>query len=335
MAGVLMPIGGAEDKTRPAPVLARFLALAGGVAARIVVISTASSLGDVITAVYLRLFDRLGAAEAIGMRPESRAEADHPRLAGQVAEATGVFLTGGNQMKLSTVLGGTRLGEAIAAAHARGAVVGGTSAGASALSRHMVSFGAEGATPKQRMSQLSAGLGLIDGVVIDQHFSQRNRIGRLLSLVAASPELLGVGIDEDTAAVIDPDGVAEVIGRGAVTVVDGRHVVSGAATAKRTAPLLVSGAVLHILPEGCRFDLRARRLLAAPGQEVPAAGGPTPRLLTVADVPSTLGQRSRQIAAEGAFGGSYHPGGRHRPRRHAGSSGHPDFPQWTDEEASE
>jgi len=307
MGGVLVPIGGAEDKAGPAAVLARFVALAGGGRASIVVISTASSLGDEITGVYLRVFDGLGAARVVGMRPETRAEAEDPRLAAAVGESTGVFMTGGNQVKLATALGGTRLGAAIRAAHERGAVVGGTSAGASALARHMISFGAEGATPKQRMSQLSAGLGLLDGVVIDQHFQQRNRIGRLLSLVAASPELLGIGLDENTAAVIGPDGVAEVVGRGVLTVVDGRHLVTNSATAKRTEPLLVSGAVLHTLPAGSRFDLPARTLLAGPGVPDAAESAGRVRLTTLADVPANLRPRPRRIRAEGAHGDQYHP----------------------------
>jgi cyanophycinase len=307
MGGALMPIGGAEDKVGRAPVLARFVALAGGGSGSIAVISTASSLGDEITGVYLRVFDELGAGRVVGFRPETRAEAADPALAAAVDAATGVFLTGGNQLKLSAVLGGTALGAAIRAAHERGAVVGGTSAGASAIARHMVSFGAEGATPKQRMSQLSAGLGLLDGVVIDQHFSQRNRIGRLLSLVATSPELLGLGLDENTAAVVGSDGIAEVVGRGVLTVVDGGGVVTNAATATRTAPLLVSGAVLHTLPQGSRFDLGARRLLSGPGVPDAAGAADRIRLMTLADVPTGLQARPRRIRAEGVRGERYHP----------------------------
>lgn len=132
-----MPIGGAEDKARPAAVLTRFVALAGGPRASIVVISTASSLSAEITSVYLRAFDELGAGQVVGIRPETRIEADLPALAVAVEAATGVFMTGGNQMKLSTALGGTRLGAAIRAAHESGVVVAGTSAGASAIGRHM------------------------------------------------------------------------------------------------------------------------------------------------------------------------------------------------------
>jgi cyanophycinase len=149
-------------------------------------------------------------------------------------------------------------------------VVAGTSAGASIQSSHMVAFGPGGSTPKQRMTQLAEGLGLVRDVVIDQHFGQRNRYGRLLMLVAQSPGLLGIGIDEDTAAVVttEPGGeVLRVVGRGAVTVFDGRHMVSNAHEARRTAPLLASGVVLHVLPEGFSYNLTSRELVPT---------GPTP-----------------------------------------------------------
>ena len=175
-----------------------------------------------------------------------------------------MFLTGGNQSRLTQVVAGTRLATRIANAHDRGAVLAGTSAGASAMASHMVAYGNPGPTPKNRMVQLSAGLGIIDGVVIDQHFEQRGRIGRLLALVAQSPSLLGIGIDEDTCAIVSADRTMEVIGKGAVTIVDGRHVTTDAYRGKGYKPLMVSGAILHSLPAGTWFDLRRRELLAGP-----------------------------------------------------------------------
>jgi len=225
------------------------------------VIATASSLGDEILGMYRQVFTDLGAAEVMPLRPATREEADAPGPAETVARATGVFMTGGNQLRLSMVVAGTRLGAALLDAHRRGAVVGGTSAGASALSAHMVAFGGPGEVPKQRLAHMSAGLGLLPGAVIDQHFSQRNRLGRLLLLVAESPSQLGIGIDEDTAAVISPDGVLEVLGKGTVTVVDGSKAQSDAFEVRARRPVLVSGVVLHALPPGYRFDLGARVLL--------------------------------------------------------------------------
>lgn len=263
-SGPLMLIGGAEDKLGQRAILTRFVRLAGGAAARLVVISTASSLGDAATDLYVELFRSMGVGDVRGSRPLSRSEAGKVEQAALLEDATGVFMTGGNQMKLAGVLAGTRMGKALLDAHRRGAVVAGTSAGASAQSTHMVAFGADGATPKFRMVQMSAGLGLIDGVVIDQHFEQRNRYGRLLALVAHSPALLGIGVDEDTAAIITRDGILEVMGKGAVTIVDGSEARSNVDSAMRTEPLLVSGAVLHVLPASARFDLAGRVLL--PGE---------------------------------------------------------------------
>ena len=175
------------------------------------------------------------------MRPESRDEAHDPDLVKAVGEATGIFMTGGNQLKLSAIVCGTPLGDAIVEAHRRGAVVAGTSAGASIQSSHMVAFGVGGATPKQRMTQVAAGLGLVSTAVIDQHFDQRNRYGRLLMIVAQSPQLLGIGVDEDTCAVItheadgeSPREVLRVMGRGCVTILDPARIVSNAHEAKRS-----------------------------------------------------------------------------------------------------
>jgi cyanophycinase len=259
--GPVMIIGGAEDKLRDKVILARFIELAGGADANIVVISTASELGDVATEFYRELFRGLGVERVFGLRPLSRDEANRKDVAKVLADATGVFLTGGNQLRLSSVVGGTKLGAALIDAHERGAVVAGTSAGASAVSSHMVAFGSSGATPKHRMVHMSAGLGLLSNVVVDQHFEQRTRLGRLLAVVAQSPSLIGLGLDEDTAAIVHEGETLEVIGRGAVTIVDGSRVVTDAFRTKGYRPMMVSGAILHSLPSGFRFDLRDREVL--------------------------------------------------------------------------
>jgi cyanophycinase len=262
-AGPVMMIGGAEDKRRDRLILTRFIEFAGGADSRIVVVSTASSLGELAAARYAELFNELGAGHVVGIRPLTREEANAPEAYEPFTDATGVFLTGGNQLRLVTVVGATRLEDALVSAHDRGAVVGGTSAGASAVAAHMVAFGRPGASPKHRMIHLSAGLGLVQGIVVDQHFEQRGRWGRLLAAVALSPRLLGIGLDEDTAAVIHADRTLEVIGRGAVTIVDGSQVATDAHQMKGHRPMMVSGAIVHALPSGYRFDLRARRLLPA------------------------------------------------------------------------
>jgi len=259
-----MIIGGAEDKLRKRAILKELVHASGGEQARIAIIPTASSLGDAVVEVYDALFRSLGAAEVLPVRPETRDDAHDDALLDRLGSATGIFMTGGNQLKLSSVVSGTPLGEAIRDAHARGVVVAGTSAGASIQSSHMVAFGGPGATPKQRMTQVAAGLGLLQDAVIDQHFDQRNRYGRLLMIVSQSPQLLGLGVDEDTAAVVtEEDGqrLMRVMGKGAVTVFDPARMVTNAYEAKRSSPLLASGVVLHVLPAGSVFDLGERALV--------------------------------------------------------------------------
>lgn len=289
-----MIIGGAEDKLRKRTILKDFVAASGGHDARIVVIPTASSLGPEIHEVYEALFTKLGAAEVSTARPESREEAHDPALIEQLEGATGVFMTGGNQLKLSGAICGTPFGEGIIDAHERGAVVAGTSAGASIQSSHMVAFGVGGATPKQRMTQVAAGLGLVASSVIDQHFDQRNRYGRLLMIISQSPQLLGIGVDEDTAAIvehIDEHEVLRVTGRGSVTIFDPARMVSNAHEAHRSAPLLASGVILHMLPAGAAYDLTTRTLVPPPAEvdEYEAA--------EIAEAGRDLRQLARDIAA--------------------------------------
>src|SRR3954452_3220152 len=292
--GPLMIIGGAEDKLRKRTILKDFVTAAGGSDARIAVIPTASSIGDEVVEVYDALFRRLGAAEVRACRPESREEPADPDLVKVLDEATGVFMTGGNQLKLSPIVCGTPVGDAVVRAHSGGAVVGGTSAGASIQSSHMVAFGVGGTTPKQRMTQVAAGLGLLDTTVIDQHFDQRNRYGRLLMIVAQSPQLLGIGVDEDTCATVTLEAGHEVLrvtGRGAVTILDPARLVTNSYEAKRSSPLLASGIVLHVLPAGAAFDLSARELLphAIPVSEEDAA--------ELAEAQADMRQLARDIAA--------------------------------------
>lgn len=294
-SGPLMVIGGAEDKTGARAVLARFVKLAGGSSARVAVVATASALGVEIVEAYREALTALGVAHVVAPRPRTRAEAADPALVSQLDEVTGVFLTGGNQSTLSGVVAGTPFGAAIVAAHQRGAVIAGTSAGASAQSEHMIAFGSEGTTPKLRMAQMSAGLGLLPGVVIDQHFDQRGRYGRLLSLVAHAPHLLGLGVDEDTAGIVTDGHLLEVVGRGAVTLFDGHAMASNVDTAAGTAPLLVSGVVLHSLPAGSRFDLASRQLL-------PGAGGRPDDVRARAPRARPRGKVERRIDLEGATG---------------------------------
>ena len=261
--GMLLAIGGAEDKARDRLILRRFVALAGGAAARIAIIPTASSIEGAGQR-YKAIFLQLGAATAEVVYIPDRAAALDPRNATLLHDATGIFVGGGNQIRLAAILGGSPLAAAVAERHAAGATIAGTSAGASILSRHMVAIGASGTGPRGGMAQLGVGFGLIDDVIIDQHFRQRDRLGRLLTLVALNPGQLGLGVDEDTAAIIGPDGALEVLGRGTVTVVDGQLMTSDVAQRGPREPVNITDVILHALASGARFDLRRRRPLAFP-----------------------------------------------------------------------
>jgi cyanophycinase len=195
-------------------------------------------------------------------------------------------------MKLASTIRGTGFGDAVVAAYQRGILVGGTSAGASVVSEHMVGYGSPGSTPKFRMVGQAQGLGLLPGVIVDQHFAQRDRFGRLLNLVASSPDLLGIGLDEDTAILVTDETELEVVGKGSVFLVDMRTALSDAATARGSAPLMISGAVVHFLPNGARFDLTSRSLVSYRDH---SAVDP----LDLPEPTHDLARISRRVAAEG------------------------------------
>lgn len=258
--GPIMAIGGAEDKLDNKVILSTFLQVSGGQNATLAILPTASSIESAGER-YKALFLSMGAESAEVAYFGERPAAHSGPLLDVLKNSTGIFLTGGNQLRLSALLGGTEVSAIIRRRHDEGAVIAGTSAGASILSSHMVAYGASGNTPKQRMAQMVAGFGLVPDVIIDQHFRQRDRIGRLLALVASNPRLLGVGIDEDTAVLFDHHQTMEVIGRRSVTVVDGQHMESNIYQVKRYGEISITGATLHMLTAGRRFDLAERTVI--------------------------------------------------------------------------
>lgn len=263
--GWIVPVGGNEKKDDNPVILRRFVDICGGAQARIAVIPTASELEDTGQR-YEYLFRALGAGLSRSLDYRRRADTESPELLGWLGNATGIFLTGGNQLRITTILGGTAVARSIRSLNAAGVSVGGTSAGAGALSEHMVAFGESGATPVAGRVTLAPGLGLTNRVVIDQHFRERDRIGRLLTALALNPFAVGVGLDEDTAAFIDPDDVLHVVGSGAVTVIDANgleHSSMGSAEAGQV--ICMTGLKLHILPGGGVFDLRHRSAQPPPG----------------------------------------------------------------------
>lgn len=256
--GYIVPVGGAEEKIQDPRILKRFVEIAGGELARIAVIPTASELADTGPR-YVALFRELGAQAAVALPFYERADADRVDLLDQLERATGVFFTGGNQLRIATALGGTPVARTVRRLNAGGVIVGGTSAGAAILPEHMIAYGASGATPNAGMVQLTPGLGLTNRVVVDQHFRQRDRLGRLLTALAYNPFAIGLGLDEDTGAFIDGENVLHVIGSGAVTVVDvSRLGHSSIAEANTGEPICMTNIRIHILTHGARFDLHHR-----------------------------------------------------------------------------
>ncbi|MEO7064115.1 MAG: cyanophycinase [Dokdonella sp.] len=256
--GWIVPIGGAEDKEHDARILKRFVDLCGGADANIVVIPTASQLADT-GARYEQIFSELGVARVTALDFDTRRDTEERSRLERIGEASGIFFTGGNQLRLSTMLGGTPIAKLIRTRNAFGVHVGGTSAGASILSEHMIAFGKEGGSPTAASVRLAPGLGLTNRFVIDQHFRQRDRLGRLLAALAYNPFAIGIGLDEDTAAFIRPDNTLEVEGSGAVTVVDaGELQFSSMDQASEDAPVCLLGLKIHILTAGATFNLHTR-----------------------------------------------------------------------------
>jgi cyanophycinase len=254
--GHLVIIGGHEDRQHDMQILSRFVELAGGKDAKIVVISAASTVAEEMWGVYDRAFGELGVERRVHLHLESRHDANDEEHIREILDATGIFMTGGDQKRLLAIIGGTALdAEMHAALKLRGAVIGGTSAGASAMSGHMLAQGRAELHPEKGSVSLGAGLGFLHKVVIDQHFSERQRLSRLLSIVAQNPYLQGIGIDEDTALVIERGVGIEVLGEGAVTVVDGRTMSTNLHDiANRETPELID-VRLHLLPSGSKYQL--------------------------------------------------------------------------------
>jgi len=257
--GYVIPIGGAEERTGSMRVLRRFVRLCGGRRARIVIIPTASQLSDTGER-YIEIFDKIGVKQAISLPIAERADAERSEYIEQLDKASGIFITGGNQLRLSTILGGTLVAQKVRRLNAAGVHVAGTSAGAAIMPEHMIAGGSMGLSPRADLVNLAPGLGLTNAVIIDQHFSQRDRLGRLLTAVSYNPFLMGVGIDEDTAMFIGPDQVCEIEGSGSVTIIDPEHLsYSSMDRAKKNESLSMLDLKLHILSKGCRFDIHDRK----------------------------------------------------------------------------
>ena len=259
MSGALFVVGGAEDRKGAKLILRQFTETAGGRAARLLVIASASTIPDEVLAEYEAAFTDIGVGHLDPCFQRSRSEVDTPELLAKLEDATGVYFTGGDQLRLVSVLGGTAFARRLRERHAEGLPLGGTSAGASAMSAVMIGRGQGRRTPRVSAVRLAPGLGVLPEIIVDQHFRERDRLGRLITAVIENPGHLGFGIDEDTAFIVDPDGMVSVSGRGTLTIVDGHELTgSSIAEGKDNQPLAYAGIRLHGLAPGWRFDTNTR-----------------------------------------------------------------------------
>jgi cyanophycinase len=247
--------------------------LTGGKRARIVVCSSPSGDPKGVFDRYETAFRELGAGEVTGALLTRRAEAAEAGLIKAVEQATGVFFTGGDQLRLTVLIGGTEFARVIRSRYETdGLIIGGTSAGAAAMSTTMVTGGPNEGTLRRRDVELAPGLGFWRDTLVDTHFNQRGRVSRLLTVLAQNPEVLGVGIDENTAVEVDPGRRFTVLGAGAVLVTAGPITHTSAAEVGAEETLALTDVSMHVLARGYGFDLRERRPLLAAG---PSSGGGT------------------------------------------------------------
>lgn len=256
IAGSLLVIGGNEEKEGACRILSAFVELAGAGSARIVILTTATELPEEVGGQYRAIFERLGAKSVRVLHAETREEASSKELSSAIGSASGIFLTGGDQLRLTSILGGSEADRSILRAFHSGTIVAGTSAGASAMASTMIVSGDSADTATRSTVNMAQGMSLVEDVVIDQHFAQRGRMNRLLSSVAQNPHLLGIGIDEDTAILVSPSGRCEVIGSQSVTILDGRQIrQTNVSDSRSREPLAITNLVMHVLPEGFGYDL--------------------------------------------------------------------------------
>ena len=252
----LVIVGGAEDRQQDRVVLRRFIEYAGGPLARIRLITAASGVPEAVAESYAAAFGELGAQDFKVLPLTDRESAFAPGLRDEILRADGIFMSGGDQSRLMSVLWETPvLGALHQAFHFHGCCIGGTSAGAAVMSRHMISQGPALLRPRKDAIDTDIGLGLLPAAVVDQHFSERRRLARLLSALAQRPDLLGVGIDEDTALVVERGRALEVVGRGVVTLVDPSRALTNIDTLQQDEQIEILGLQLHTLPAGHRYTV--------------------------------------------------------------------------------
>ncbi|RYZ57295.1 MAG: cyanophycinase [Proteobacteria bacterium] len=268
-SGSLIIIGGAEDKKNDKTILKEFVRMAGGPKAQILIMTVATELPVEVGAEYIQVFKSIfdGDASVETLHIASRGEANDPESLAKIDKATGVYFTGGDQFRITRILGGTKTDMLLHDRYESGLILGGTSAGASMMSSIMIIQGPAETTAKRGMTRLGAGLEFLPGVIIDQHFAQRGRINRLLAAIAQYPHHLGIGIDENTALIVEGTR-CRVVGEGSITVLDAGDACEGIGEKFETDEnLAICDVRLHLLTSGHGYDLRNRTPIYANNQD--------------------------------------------------------------------
>ncbi len=254
----IMVIGGAEDKVHGREILQTFFNRSGSSNARLAIIPCASRDPEAISARYRTIFEEMGTNAVKVLDIRDRDQGENPIWLSYLEDCTGVFMTGGDQLRLCGLLADTPVMEKIRTEAREGKIaLAGTSAGAAVMGYHMIAGGGSGTSPNRSLVDMAEGLNIIPEVIVDQHFHNRNRMARLLSAVSCYPDRMGIGIDEDTCALFEGDGNIEVIGKGTVTIVDTRDFThTNEPDVGATDPLSLFNLHLHILCHGDRYNMQ-------------------------------------------------------------------------------
>lgn len=266
IGGHLLVIGGAEDKYNERRILKKFLSFAGEDKAEVLIVPVASDFPEFAADVYTQAFKHLGVENPRVLRVTSRQDMVDIDAAEILDGVTGVFITGGDQMRLVSILGGTKFAQELRhRVRNTDIVLAGTSAGAAGMSTSMIVRGESAPNPHKNSVRLSPGLGFLKNIIIDQHFTERGRISRLMTAVSYNPYNLGIGIDENTAIIINSDGILEVFGQGSVTIVDGSGITyNEIAEVGDEDAFSVVGVGVSILGDGLRYNVVDRTAVQVP-----------------------------------------------------------------------
>ena len=263
--GTLLIIGGHEDKENEKIILRELASLVGG--GKLVIAPLASESPNEMWEMYETVMRGLGVRHVHHLQIEDREDGSSVRAMKTLEGANAVFFTGGDQMRITSMVGDTPVFSRIYEIFVNGGTIAGTSAGASVLSETMMVGGDAGESHRIKGElRLAPGFGFARDMVIDQHFAQRGRINRLLGVVGQNPRVLGIGIDENTAIELRPSVEFRVLGEGGVTVLNGATVTNTNIAEEDTdRTMSIFGVTLHVLSQGDRFDLRTRtpKLVAA------------------------------------------------------------------------